>query len=653
MKWLLLITLALVMSSCTITQKVKTGQMAYDLKQYVVAVELLEKEYHQADNSTEKGRKAFLLGRSHEYLQDYSMAIKWYEGARKRDPKVAPQLASAYKKNEQYEQAAALYATLCQETSDRRWCSEANLCRQAMQVSADHDVEMRTVSSNSGQSEYSPVFFGPEFLVFSSDRAESIGEDVYNWTGEAFSDLYVMNLKSKRVNNFDAIINTADNEAAACFSKDLNEIYFTRCSAIGKRDKHCRIYFSQRPNGFWMEPEPLHFFDEETNFGQPCLIENDSVLIFSANRRGTPDSDLYYSERIDGGWTPPEAMPDRFNTEGNESFPTSYGDTLYFASDGLAGYGGYDIFSAYVDTDGRWTNPENIGRPINSGADDFGLAIDVNASAREDILLQGYLSSNRNMGTRDDLFMFTQFATEEDEIAEQEKEEETPSSSQKDSKVYVAIRVVELIHEQGDPSRPVIDKQPLDAADLSLSTTDESLSLQTKANGFILQEIANEGQWSVSAAKSGYFSNRLSFAVPAPGTLRADTTINVELPLEKLVYDKEIVLNDIFYDYNKWDIRDDAKPPLDRLVAMMELNPSLRMELASHTDCRGEEDYNLTLSTKRAASAKDYLISKGIEASRLSSRGYGESVLVERCRCQNCTEDQHQKNRRTTFKILK
>ena len=221
MKWLLLITLALVMSSCTITQKVKTGQMAYDLKQYVVAVELLEKEYHQADNSTEKGRKAFLLGRSHEYLQDYSMAIKWYEGARKRDPKVAPQLASAYKKNEQYEQAAALYATLCQETSDRRWCSEANLCRQAMQVSADHDVEMRTVSSNSGQSEYSPVFFGPEFLVFSSDRAESIGEDVYNWTGEAFSDLYVMNLKSKRVNNFDAIINTADNEAAACFSNCL------------------------------------------------------------------------------------------------------------------------------------------------------------------------------------------------------------------------------------------------------------------------------------------------------------------------------------------------------------------------------------------------------------------------------------------------
>jgi len=620
MKWTYFFLLIFICASgCKITKAVKNGQMAYDLKQYAVAIPMLEKEYKSSDDREVKGHKAKLLGASYNYLQDYTESVRWYEKAIEHRIQVPAQLAAAYKKNEQYTLAKQAYDKLCKETSEARWCKEAALCAKAISEPLDDSVEITTFAGNTKYSEYSPVFFEEDFLVFTSDRKESIGSDTYNWTGQSFSDLFVVNLQGRKVNNFDAIINTAANEGTACFSKDFNEIYFTRCESINLRDQHCRIYFSQRPNGFWMEPEPLMFFDEKTNFAHAALIEKDSVLIFSAApANGDGTYDLYYSERVDGGWSAPDLLPSKINSIGNEKFATSDGDTLYFASDGLPGFGGFDLFRTYLQ-DGSWSVPENLGRPINSGADDFGLAVDVKGSAKKEVELQGYLTSSRNVGTGDDIFFFTKYVSKDDPT-----EEEPPLVDTKNSEPKIFIAVL-----AGSENKVL----PLDR------------------NGFALEELEKERTYVFTASKTEFLATRVE--VRTDFNLIKDTTINLELALDRIVYDKEIILNDIYYDYDKWEIRTDAKPALDSLQAILTLNPGISILLGSHTDCRGEVDYNLDLSQKRAASAKSYLLSEGISASRMKSVGYGESNPIIRCDCDSCTDAEHQRNRRTTFKIVK
>ena len=635
---------------CKITQAIKNGQMAYDLKQYAVAIPMLEKEYTDADSKADKGQKAKLLGDCYDYKMDYLESSRWYEKAAKHNVNVMPKLASAYKKSEQYAKARDKYQALCKSTGERKWCIEAALCERALVEPTNTQVQMSTFAANSPYAEYGPVFYGEDFLVFTSDREESLGDEVYNWTGNAFSDLYVLNLKGQKVNNFDAIINSAANEGTACFSQDLNEIFFTRCESINLRDQYCRLYFSQRPNGFWMEPEPLMFFDERTNVAHATLVENDSVLIFSAapyNSDGTYD--LYYSERVEGGWSAPDLMPTRINSAGNEKFASSYGDTLFFASDGLPGYGGYDIFKTYLGAQG-WTNPENMGRPINSGADDFSLAVDVAGTRAADIALQGYLSSSRNIGTGDDIFFFSIAQADEDSTDNPQKETPTEEKKKK-AKIFIAVRVVELIHEDNDPNKPITDRLPLPDAKIVMNRKAKDVDVKTDKKGFFIRELSNGESLVFTASKPGYLSMEL--LVNAPSEPRQDTTINVELSLDKIVYDKEIVLENIYYDYDKWDIREDARPSLDSLGKILALNPEIFIQLGSHTDCQGPEEYNETLSQKRAASAKDYLVSQGVALTRIASIGYGESSPIDKCTCDDCSEDQHQLNRRTSFKIVK
>ncbi len=651
-RYFVLIIVLITSWACTVTKKVKTGDEAYQLKQYSVAVGMLEKEYEQTKGQEVKFRKAFYLGKSYGILNQPDEAIRWFQKAVKHKPapEIKEQLAFAYKRNEQYEDAHKEFIQFYNETGQNKWRQEAELCKQAIQRKSDlDDYNISTFSVNSKYGEYSPTYLDDEHIVFTSDREESQGSDTYKWTGNAFSDLYVTNINGRQVRSFDAIINTGANEGTACFSKDGNQIFFTRCESIDLRDQYCRIYFSHRPNGFWMEAEPLMFFSEKTNFAHPCLIENDSVLVFSAAPESSDGTyDLYYSERVDGGWTEPELMPSSINSLGNEKFPTSYKDTLFFSSDALPGYGGYDIFYTVLSTQGAWSKPVNMGIPINSGADDFGLAIDPTYKRNKQVELQGYFSSARNVGTGDDLFFFTKYVKEE-------KEDENPvaEDTAKEFKTYLSIRVVEIQYEDNDPNKKIIGKKAISNAKLDISYLKESQQAKTDKSGRYTLELQPDLQVLLTAEKKDYITNKLMASTALVGTPAGDTTINVELPLDKILYDKEIVLQSIYYDYERWEIRKDAKPSLDTLKNLLELNPSLKIQLISHTDCRGEVAYNQTLSQKRAESAVQYLTSSGIARERMSPLGMGEMHPAVICQCDNCSEAEHQANRRTTFKILR
>ncbi len=644
--------LALFLTSCTVTKKVKDGDTAFQLKQYAVAIEMLEEEYHKTNDREVKLRKALYLAKSYDLLLDYDKAVQWYETVLdyNRSGSYQTQLAYAYKKNEQYEKAYPLFEKAFVETYDKIWNQEAKLCKDAVQQKKNiTDYNLVNFVANTKYGEYSPSYLDDDHLVFTSDREESIGGKTYNWTGNSFSDLYVVNISGRKVNNFDAILNTGANEGTACFSKDQNEIYFTRCESIDLRDQHCRIYFSHRPNGFWMEPEPLMFFGEKTNFAHPCLIENDSVLIFSAAPAGSDGTyDLYYSERIEGGWTEPDLMPSAINSLGNEKFPTSYGDTLYFSSDKLPGYGGYDIFSSYLRANGSWSSPQNMGIPINSGADDFGLAIDPTARYDGEILLQGYLSSSRNEGAGDDIFFFTKYKSKEVEDEEPKKD-----IAEKTGKMYLSAKVVELKYEDGDPNKKIISREAIAGAQLEISGMRENKSVVTDQSGRHIMEVLPNTNLVFLSSKKDFIVKEMAVSTYLTKPLTSDTTINVEIAMDRILYDKEIVLQNIYYDYERWEIRKDARPSLDSLKQLLELNSALKIQLSSHTDCRGEVEYNQNLSQRRAESAVQYLQENGIAPERLVAKGYGEANPSVKCRCDDCTSAQHQQNRRTTFKIVK
>jgi len=635
--------------SCTVTKKVKTGEDAYKYKQYKLATELLESEYNNATNNKEKARHAYLLARSYDYLQLFGDALLWYDTADQLSyaPHSESDLAYALKRNERYQDAQKLFLDIYKKTKDQKYRTEAELCRLAIEaINNSDDYIITPYAANSKYSDYSPVFYENDYLIFTSDRQQSTGNKLYKWNEHEFSDIFIANKRGRNVHNFDPTINSEANEGTAAFNRTFDEIFFTRCVSADIRDQYCKIYYSVKPNDFWVEPEVMPFFGDKTNFGHPTLIENDSVLVFSVSPEGSDNYDLYYSVRLDDGWSVAEIMPTTINSVGDEKFPTSYNDTLYFSSDGHPGYGGLDIFSTYLRSDGSWASPVNLGIPINSGSDDFSMAVDPNYRKKGNVKSQGYFSSSRNTGFSDDIFYYAQY----DEDSTKDPEGNPDVITQVDEYIiYIAGRVVEVIHQNDDPNQKIIDKKTLKDAKIIITSEDYKEDIRTDKSGRFLLEV-DPGSYDILASKQDYLANQKT--IIAERSMVSDTTINIEIDLEKIIYNTEIKLNNIYYDFEKWDIREDAKPALDSLYTTLSVNSDLNIQLSSHTDCRGPKIYNNELSQKRAQSAVNYLVKKGIAKSRLSAVGYGETIPAIQCNCDDCTEQQHQINRRTTFTIL-
>jgi len=654
----LLLSVSLVfLSSCELTKPVKTGDMAYEFKQYGRAVELLEEEYKGERDDRIKARKARYLGKSLDMLEEYGKALKWYDIADQlyQSENSALELAQSLKRNERYTDAAELYGDMFRKYGNQTYRSESAMSQQAArELSSRDDYKVETMAFNTEYAEYSPIYFEDAFIIFSSDRGSGTGNAVYKWNDRYFADLFVADNSGRQVYNFDALINTDNNEGVACFTRDFNEIFFTRCVSTDSRDQYCKLYYSQRPNGFWLEPEPLMFYGDQTNFAHPCLLEQDSVLVFTAKPEGSSNYDLYYSVRLGNGWSEAEIMHSSINTEGDEMFPTSYGDTLFFASDGHIGFGGLDIFKTVLQPDGQWTRPENLGWPVNSGADDFGLAIKPGSEDNEMTVLEGLFSSSRNTNSSTDIFSIVRYRTEEpseeEEIAEQEETER-----EEDYLVYLSGRIVENLRKDDDPNAEVIDTRPVERAMVTISYGKDTSRLEVRAGdeGRFLLSIDSEEAHHVLVQAKEYLSKEKQVNIPEFESLESDTTINLTFALDKIVYDQEIIISDIYYDFDSAAIRADAEPALDSLASMLELNKQLDIELGSHTDCRGGEDYNLDLSQRRAESVVTYLGTAGIDSTRMRAIGYGESRMAVECECNSCTEEEHQANRRTTFKILK
>ena len=650
-------------AACTYIQPIKDGLTAFERKQYVKAIPMLKNEYKRAKTKLDQGKLAFLVGESYKLTNQSDKAIEWYRTAYDDgyDIDALQEYAQALKRTQQYTEAIAAFKELGLEVGSpyeyRREIQGCEIALKWLEEGAYEEYTIERSKFNSRALDYSPTVFMGNALVFISDRKESTGEEAYNWTGRDFMDLFMVDLNTGEVAPFDAQINSPDNEGPATFSKDFNEIIFTRCFGDEDNAAYCKLMSSVKEGDRWSPPMVLPFTEPAINYMHPSLSEDGNTLYFTAKHPdGWGEFDIYAVDRIAGEWDEPRLLGRNVNTIGNERFPYIDKDTLYFSSDFHNGMGGLDIFRTYKYKNDDWAPVFNLKAPINSGADDFGYVVDYRAPIIEPkVIHKGYFTSTREDSKgNDDIYAFTRMVPPPP----------PPPPPIDSAKILAEIEhslilkgyVLEKIYQTpNNPNSKVLGRKPLPGASVEIQLDDITETIRVGEDGLFEILMEENSIYKFVASQEGYLSNDAKFSTKniAKDPKNPTQEFLVEIELDKIFKNQEIVLNNIYYDYNESYIRSDAKPTLNELADILLQNPAINIELASHTDCRGEVKYNQELSQRRAQAAVTYLESIGVAPNRLTARGYGKNaLLIDDCVCTKCSEEVHQANRRTTFKII-
>jgi len=644
----------LVLSSCNKTLKVKTGEDAYDVGQYSLAAELLESEWNNSRQNEVKSDKAFLLGQSYDKMNEPEKALSWYKQSTQdsESPSKLIYLAYALKNTGRYAEAITVFQQLGKQLNDvNRFRNELVTLNNVNQWQSDRENNPYKIKSspfNSEAADYSPVISPGGQIVFTSDRPQETITAKYKWTGRDFSDIYVADSMGSSATLLKGLVNTESNEGSLIFSASGQEIVFCRCFDRVGGDQNCKLMFSKNIDGNWTDPQVLPFVADSINYLGPAFGLDSNILFFSLeDPKFNTGFDVYYSQRKEGVWGDAERLPPIINSEYNEKYISFDRDTMYFSSDQPSGMGGLDIYKTYVAR-GQWTPPQNLKSPMNSSYDDFGIYIDPNFKATERATQKGFFSSNRKGGRgQDDIYSFVKT-----KVIPVVQKIDTPEVIDKGIlvKLNVYTKGFEIIN--GKFSKTT---KSLDGAKVSIRSGGRDSSLIADKYGKAITIIAVNDVMNITAASEGYLttSKRIKKDIIKIDSTKSIQEFNIIINLYPILYDQEIVIRDIYYDTDKYDIRKDAEGSLDELLSIMELNPSFKIKINSHTDCRASNAYNLKLSDNRAKSVVNYLTSKGISKSRLTSQGYGESRPVAICACEKCTDEELQLNRRTTFQLVK
>jgi peptidoglycan-associated lipoprotein len=486
---------------------------------------------------------------------------------------------------------------------------------------------------NTPGADFSPVL-SEKFLYFTSGRQASA---IYPATGTPYLKLFRARADGLKV-DVGAIQPLPEfrneeglNQGSIAISPDGNTIIYSRGNSTSPKDlPEVALFASYFRGAGFTQPIWMPINGEENWWNStPAFSPDGSELYFASNRPGGYGGiDLWKATRLaNSDFGNPVNLGPTINTPGNEMFPRMAPDgKFFFASDGHPGYGKLDLFVAEKDESGKQVI-RNLGQNINSKDDDFGIFFTEYPKS-------GFISSNREGGVGDDDIYFF--------------EDKTPKP-----KIVNVLLNVFTKEEKADGS---LADLPKTRVVLYGSDNKQQGGDFSNTNGRVRFTMAPDSDYTIIASKGGYFSKSIPYTTkgktPDAVTLIQDVTnisLDTTIVLDQLILEKSIVLDNIYYDLDKAEIRPDAAIELDKLVKVLADNPSIRIELSSHTDSRSSDAYNLNLSQRRAQSAVDYIVSKGIAADRLVAKGYGESQLIIK---DAKTEEEHQINRRTEFKVI-
>lgn len=592
-------------------------------------------------------------------------------------------------------------------------------------------------------SEMGPAFY-EDGIVFSSDCDTTVVKRIMGWSGRAFYDLYTSvdeggeSYSKRKRNKYGSVGTSRFHEGPVSFNKDETTMFYTRNNfkkgaGIGRDGGgviRLKIFIAEKEKNRWVTIDSLPFNSDDYSSCHPALSADGSKLYFASDMPGGYGGfDLYVSEKSGSSWSQATNLGPEINTEGDEVFPFHHvRGHLYYASDGLKGLGGLDIFRSSVDGTNVKENPMNLGFPLNSPRDDFGYVLDDEgkksyfASNRnetrvgDDDIYSAYCDSYRLNGVVADcdtdaaidkasVFLIDESGNTIGETITGEDgtfsfdimpdraytirgtalsyDENTVSASTVGMTTGESVNVrVPLCKEKVCPpaGTPCDDGDPatvndVEDGDCNCKGTLENcfisgriyeqengnpitgarVRIKDGSTGYEREAITDgSGYYSFpTEAGSSYTisSSKDCFYSESKTTNIGDCVVTIDLPLRP-VRVGDINLIHIYYDLDKANIRPDAEPELGKLLTFLNENPSLTVELASHTDSRGTDSYNLDLSQRRAESARQWLVEKGLDESRISATGYGESQLVNNCgNGVKCSDEEHQKNRRTEFRI--
>ena len=618
--------------------KVISADKKYNSYAYIDAIKTYERVAEKGYKSVDMLKK---LGNSYYFNSDLNKAAKWYGElfamTSDLESEYYYRYAQSLKSIGQNDKANQMMEKFNQKSgNDNRaklFEKDKNYLEKIKENSGRYKIEDAGI--NSKYSDYGSSFYLNKLVFASARDTGSLGQKKHKWSNQYFTNLYTAELdkdfKAGKIDKFSKIINSKFHEATPVFTKDGKTMYFTRNNYLdgkkgkdGKRITLIKIYKASFENGKWVNITELPFDSDQYSTAHPTLSPDEKTMYFASDMPGTMGQSDLFKVKIneDGSFGTPENLGKTINTEGKETFPfVTDENELYFASDGHPGLGGLDVFVSKINADGTFDEVQNVGDGINSPKDDFAYLIDTKSR-------RGFVTSNRDGGQGyDDIYKFLE--------TRKLKCEQVLNGN-----------VTDLATKQILPDTKV---SLFDSEFKLINTTVSNLS------GNYTFNVECGKTYNVRAEKQDYTTKEQRITIE-----KANGKTNLDIALEKVKC--QVAIGDdlgkcfgikmIYFDLDKFNIRQEAALDLEKILDVLNQNPTMKLDIRSHTDSRQTFEYNQILSDRRAKSTINWLIKNGINSSRLAGKGYGETQLVNKCADGvQCTEVEHQQNRRSEFII--
>ena len=589
----------LILSSCSVNQQIKKADKKYEIGEYYKASTIYKSAFSRVSAVKESQKKAYVafrLGECYMLINDNNKAEKALSDAvryKHKDDIMYLFYADVLRKNRRAKAAVDNYNIyLKAHPSDLRAINGKNSAREALEWEKNptrYKVS-RVESLVSKKSERCPAYPGgdPDIVYFASSREnKEIGGKNSNITGVRNNDIFVARKNSlEQWDNIEPVeeeINTIDDEGSPSFSEDGKLMFFTRARSVKGESLGAEIFCSVRSGGKWGKPEKIKLSEDSTiNFAHPALSPDGKFLYFVSDLPGGyGGKDIWRSAKNGSTYGAPVNLGPTINTSGDEKYPYMRSDsTLYFSSNGHPGFGGLDIFRAKEKEDGTW-EVHNMMYPMNSNMDDFGITF---VKGKE----KGLFSSNR--GDRKGQDRIWEFELPEMEFAIDGK----------------------VVSSNGEP---------LAEATVRIVGTDgTNVKIQTKKDGTFKFPLQKEVDYVLLGNSRGFLNQKNQVS-----TVGLKDTKYFPVTFNLASINKPVGLDNIFFEFGKATLTPESSTALNKLIALLNDNPNITIEIGAHTDKVGSAEGNLLLSGRRAESVVDYLINGGIEADRLTAKGYGKS----------------------------
>lgn len=591
-----LLAVTMMLHSCAADNAMRKGEKFLSIGEYHDAAEQFKKAYSKtpAKERQLRGQRALKMAHCYRHISSTQKAISAYRNAiRYNVATLDDHLAYArlLLKNGEYKRALAEFEVLNDSMPNnvlvKNGLTSARMAPEWKEQGFDYTVKKMT-EFNSRRADYCPVLAGDQWdrLYFSSTRNDALGDELSGITGAKPGDIFFSDKDDKgkwsKPQTIESGLNTEYDEGACCLSVDGSTMYLTQCLSDPSYPRFAQIVTAQRSDASWGKTTPLLITNDTlSTYAHPAISPDGEWLYFVSDMPGGKGGlDIWRSRLTANGPVGVENLGDPINTPGDEMFPSfrPNGD-FYFSSDGHPGFGGLDIFIATVGEDGRY-HLSHPGYPLNSQGDDFGMTF-------QGQLNQGFFSSNRGDGRGwDHIFSFY------------------------NPEIVQTIRG--WIYEQ--------DGYELTSGEARIVGSDgTNMCLGVRGDGSFEYVVKPGVDYIILGMCGGFLNHKEEIHVDS---VKESKVYDLQFPLASI--SAPVLIDNIFYAFDKATLLPESKNALDSLVLMLNENPNITIELSAHTDYRGAEAYNKTLSQKRAESVVRYLIDHGIAADRLTAVGYGE-----------------------------